>query len=155
VNTYGAFGSVSRERYEVIVEGTDAPELGPDATWREYEFPGKPGDVRRRPPQVAPYHHRLGWLLWFIPLSRAYGEGWFVTLLVKLLQGDPLTRRLLGHDPFPDAPPTHVRARLFHYRFTTSQERRATGDWWVRRPVGELVPAMRLRGTTVTLAAAP
>ena len=30
VNTYGAFGSVTRERYEVVVEGTDASDLGPD-----------------------------------------------------------------------------------------------------------------------------
>jgi len=59
VNTYGAFGSVSSVRDEVIVEGTDASEVGPDTTWREYGFKGKPGDVRRMPPQVAPYHLRL------------------------------------------------------------------------------------------------
>jgi hypothetical protein len=29
----------------------------------EYEFKGKPGDPRRRPPQVAPYHLRLDWLM--------------------------------------------------------------------------------------------
>src|SRR3954454_3996234 len=58
VNTYGAFGSVTRTRYEVIVEGATADRASaPDAEWREYEFKGKPNDVRRLPPQVAPYHH--------------------------------------------------------------------------------------------------
>ena len=145
VNTYGAFGSVSRDRYEVIVEGTDSSGPADEAVWREYEFPGKPGDVRRLPPQVAPYHHRLGWLLWFVPLSPAYGEGWLVPLLVQLLRGDRPTRRLLRVDPFPDAPPVQVRARLCHYRFATLAERRETGVWWVRRPAGELVPPLRLR----------
>src|SRR5262245_39719205 len=74
VNTYGAFGSVSRSRDEVIVEGTDATMIETDTPWREYEFKGKPGDVRRMPRQVAPYHRRLDWLMWFLPLSSRYGE---------------------------------------------------------------------------------
>jgi hypothetical protein len=144
VNTYGAFGSVTRTRYEVIVEGTDAPDPGPDAVWREYEFIGKPGDPGRLPPQVAPYHLRLDWLMWFLPLSRLYGEGWFVPFLGRLLAGDRLTMALLRHNPFPDAPPTYIRARLFKYRFTTWHERRATGMWWHREPAGEFVPPLRL-----------
>ena len=59
VNAYGAFGSMSRRRDEVVIEGTADAAIGPDTTWREYEFKGKPGDPRRRPPQVAPYHLRL------------------------------------------------------------------------------------------------
>src|SRR6185503_3257021 len=73
VNTYGAFGSVSRTRDEVIVEGTEAAAIETDTPWREYEFKGKPGDVRRLPPQLAPYHLRLDWLMWFLPLSSRYG----------------------------------------------------------------------------------
>src|SRR3954469_19222498 len=69
VNTYGAFGSVTKERYEIVVEGTDAETLGESTTWREYEFKGKPGDPSRRPPQVAPYHLRLDWLMWFAAMS--------------------------------------------------------------------------------------
>ena len=144
VNTYGAFGSVTRSRFEVVVEGTDAPMPGPDAAWREYEFKGKPGDPRRMPPQLAPYHLRLDWLMWFLPLSPLYGEGWFVPFLTKLLEGDRPTIALLRRSPFPDSPPTYVRARLFAYRFTTWRERRATGAWWHREPVGDLVPPIRL-----------
>ena len=144
VNTYGAFGSVTRRRYEVIVEGTDAPALTPDAEWREYEFKGKPGDPRRRPPQVAPYHLRLDWLMWFLPISPLYGQQWLAAFLTRLLEGDRATLALLRRNPFPDAPPTYLRARLFDYRFTTWRERRATGAWWVRRPVTDFVSPVRL-----------
>ena len=145
VNTYGAFGSVTRKRYEVVVEGTDAAD--PDgATWREYEFRGKPGDPNRRPRQYAPYHLRLDWQMWFLPLSPLYGEGWLSALLIHLLEGDRRVAGLLRHDPFPNAPPRFVRARLFEYRFTTWAERRETGAWWQRRAVGEFVPPIGLRG---------
>ncbi len=145
VNTYGAFGSVSRVRDEVIVEGADASEVGPDTQWREYGFKGKPGDVGRMPLQVAPYHLRLDWLMWFLPLSPRYGERWFVLFLTRLLEGDRPTLALLRTNPFPDAPPTHVRARLFRYRFSSLKERRETGAWWVRIPLGEFVPPIRMR----------
>jgi hypothetical protein len=145
VNTYGAFGSVSRVRDEVIVEGTFADDPGPTAEWREYGFKGKPGDVRRLPPQLAPYHLRLDWLMWFLPLSAAYGERWFVPFLTRLLEGDKPTLALLRHNPFPDGPPRFVRARLFRYRFTSRQEWRATGAWWSRRPIGDFVRPIRLR----------
>src|SRR5262245_27500241 len=38
VNTYGAFGSITRQRYEVILEGTEEPQVTASAVWREYEF---------------------------------------------------------------------------------------------------------------------
>jgi len=64
LNAYGAFGSITRRRTEVVVEGTLDPDPGPGATWLEYEFRGKPGDVRRLPRQYAPYHLRLDWMMW-------------------------------------------------------------------------------------------
>ena len=145
VNTYGAFGSVSRVRDEIVVEGTLAEDPASDADWREYDFRGKPGDVRRLPPQVAPYHYRLDWLMWFLPLSPLYGERWFVPFLIKLLEGDRATLRLLRRNPFPDRPPTLVRARRFRYRFTSWREWRATGGWWSRAPIGDFVRPIRLR----------
>jgi hypothetical protein len=137
VNSYGAFGSVTRVRRELVVEATD--RLGPDAVWREYEFKGKPGDVRRRPPQWAPYHLRLDWLMWFVPLSPAYGRSWLTAFLGKLLLADPATLRLLRSAPFGAERPTAVRVLMYRYRFTTRAERRATGDWWHRTYERELV----------------
>jgi hypothetical protein len=145
VNTYGAFGSVSRVREEVIVEGTDAAVIQPDTEWREYEFLGKSGDVRRMPRQYAPYHLRLDWLMWFLPLSSRYGERWFLPFMIRLLEGDRPTLRLLRHNPFPDKPPIYVRASLYRYRFTTWREWRDTGAWWVRTPAGVYLEPIRLR----------
>lgn len=146
VNTYGAFGTVTRLRREIVVEGTTDDTISPDTQWREYEFKGKPGDPLRRPRQVAPYHLRLDWLMWFIPLSPAYGRGWFDRFLQRLLTGDRATLRLLRHNPFPDTPPMFVRARLFEYRFTTRAERKATGAWWHRTPLRDYTTPRRLGG---------
>ena len=146
VNTYGAFGSVTRTRYEVIVEGTmsDIPEDA--AEWLEYQFKGKPGEVSRVPRQFAPYHLRLDWLMWFLPL-RGGPERWFLVFLMRLLNADRRLLRLLRVDPFHGIRPRWVRARLFEYRFSTRTERRETGAWWVREVAGEFVPPVSLPPT--------
>ncbi|MFI6935757.1 lipase maturation factor family protein [Streptomyces sp. NPDC050287] len=147
VNTYGAFGSVSRIRYEVVVEGTDDDVPREDSGWREYEFKGKPGDPRRWPRQFAPYHLRLDWMMWFAALSPAYAGTWFSALVERLLENDRDTLRLLRRSPFPpDAPPRYIRARLFRYRYTTWRELRETGACWQRTYVREYLPPTRLTG---------
>jgi hypothetical protein len=85
--------------------------------------------------------------MWFVALAPAYGEGWLLPFLHRLLEGDRPTLRLLRHDPFPADPPRWVRARLYRYRFTTAEERRATGAWWVRELEGTLVGPLGLRRT--------
>lgn len=137
VNTYGAFGSISRERYEVAVEGTSD---GRD--WIEYSFRGKPSDPKRNPRQWAPYHLRLDWLMWFAAFSPSYAAPWFVPFVRKLLENDAPTLRLLGRNPFPDGPPLAVRATLYRYRFTTVRERRETSAVWVRTRVEEFLPPL-------------
>ncbi|MEU1126710.1 lipase maturation factor family protein [Streptomyces sp. NPDC005899] len=139
VNTYGAFGSISRTRLEVVVEGTDEAVVREGTRWREYGFRGKPGDPRRLPRQFAPYHLRLDWMMWFAALSPAYARPWFGPFTERLLLGDRDTLRLLGHNPFPDAPPVHVRARVFRYRFTDWRELRSTGHWWHRTYVRDFM----------------
>lgn len=144
VNTYGAFGSITRERFEIVIEGTDEAVLTHTTRWREYGFKGKPGDVRRRPPQVAPYHLRLDWLMWFAAMSSPAYHEWFLPLLLRLLEADRTTLRLLRDDPFGGARPRYVRALLYRYRFTTPAERRATRAWWSRELVGEYVRPLTL-----------
>src|SRR5271157_3850147 len=51
INTYGAFGTIGRTRREVVIGGTDEPEVTDQTVWKEYEFKGKPGAVRRLPAQ--------------------------------------------------------------------------------------------------------
>ena len=145
VGTYGAFGSVTKERDEVIVEGTTDAVLTPRTAWREYEFKGKPGDVRRRPPQVAPYHLRLDWLMWFAAMSSPAYHEWFVPFVLKLLQADRPTLRLLRVDPFEGEAPRYVRALLYRYRFATPAEHRESGAWWTRELLGDYLPPVSLR----------
>jgi hypothetical protein len=145
VSSYGAFGSVTRHRFELIVEGTDDPAPGPDSVWQAYGFRAKPGPPERRPRQVAPYHLRLDWLLWFAAMSPAplATNPWLSRLLDHLLDGDPAVRRLLRDDPFEGRAPTAVRVRRYRYRFTSPTERRATGAWWSRQLAGEEPPRRR------------
>ncbi|MDN3482844.1 lipase maturation factor family protein [Arthrobacter sp. APC 3897] len=140
-NAYGAFGSITRLRNEVVIEGT-MDEPGADARWLAYEFKGKPGDPGRMPRQFAPYHLRLDWLMWFLALG-ASGGSWFPVLLQKLLDGDRRTLALLRTDPFAGTPPRWVRARVYRYRFSTAAERRADGVWWVREQAGFLSGPVR------------
>jgi len=156
VNAYGAFGSVSRERYEVVLQGSSElfPQVAED--WREYEFWAKPGDPARCPPQIAPYHLRLDWVIWFLPLGLPLAmvsadtperrlawryESWFVQFMNGLLENDPGLTGLLRTNPFGGGKgPRTVRALIFHYRYTTAAERRASGRWWVRTQVGVYLP---------------
>lgn len=146
VNSYGAFGSITRVRHEVVVEGTSDEQPGPATLWREFQFKAKPGDPRRIPRQIAPYHLRLDWLMWFAGISPGYASGWFEPLVEKLLEGDRRVGKLLGAGPFVDEPVRCVRARLFRYNFTGWAELRKNREWWRREPVGEFLPAVRLEG---------
>ncbi len=146
VNTYGAFGSITRERYEIVLEGTDDETLTAGTTWRSYEFKGKPGDPARRPPQVAPYHLRLDWLMWFESMAPAPHSTWFFNLLARLLEGDRETLSLLRTNPFPDSAPRYIRAQYYQYTFTTPGEHRTTGRWWDRRLVGTYYGPVTLAG---------
>jgi len=161
INTYGAFGSMSRERYEVVLEATQAETIGAHTEWREYQFKGKPGDINRLPPQVAPYHLRLDWMMWFIPFSVVGVRGnkilslgydlWFLNLIDKLLQADQNTLKLFRLNPLPNGRPTFVRARYYHYQYTSPMERKETGAFWQRSLVGEYLPPVKLGDLEATI----
>ncbi len=144
VNTYGAFGSVTRERYEIEVEGTTDERPDDRTEWHAYGFKGKPGDPKRRPRQWAPYHLRLDWQMWFAALAPYEGERWFLRFVQRLLEADPSTLDLLRVDPFGGRRPAWVRALLYRYRYTSWDEHRRTGAWWDREPLGEYLSPVRL-----------
>jgi hypothetical protein len=151
VNTYGAFGSVDRERFEVILEGTRDDVPDDSAQWQEYELPCLPGDVNRRPCVITPYHLRLDWQMWFAGNDAARGEPiedepWLVHLLWQLLSGDPAPKPLLARDPFPDAPPQWIRVDLWRYQFSPT---RAGGTWWERERVEPYVLPVSLANTAL------
>jgi hypothetical protein len=145
VNTYGAFGSVGRERYEIVMEGTSDRVITPATEWQEYGFRAKPGDLKRMPPQIAPYHLRLDWLIWFLPFTVAVtGSGirvwrydvWFVRFVQKLLAGDAGILGLMGKNPFAAQPPVFIRALFYRYRYSDWHMKRETGAWWTRELLG-------------------
>jgi len=153
VNTYGAFGNVGRQRFEIVIEGATDRVLTPATEWKEYGFKGKPGDPLRRPPQVAPYHLRLDWMIWFLPFSVAvtnHGvhvseyEIWFIRFVRRLLSNDPATLALMRSNPFPGQPPAQVRALFYRYHYTTRQQKQATGAWWRRELLGAYLPPISL-----------
>ncbi len=145
VNTYGAFGSITRRRHQLVIEGTRAENPAED-DWQAYEHYGQPVRTDERPPQVAPYHLRLDWQLWFAAMRPTPGprQRWIAPLLVALLENDPDTLALFRSNPFPGNPPRRVRILRYRYRFTTPEERAETGDWWTRERTGTYVRPVSL-----------
>lgn len=140
VNTYGLFAVMTTSRPEIIVEGSND-----GMTWLAYEFKYKPGDLWRRPRFVEPHQPRLDWQMWFAALESYHSDPWVLQFMARLLEGSPQVLALLGHNPFPGAPPRYIRALVYDYRFTTPAERRATGEWWHRELKGMYVPEISLR----------
>ncbi|HEV2732875.1 MAG TPA: lipase maturation factor family protein [Terriglobales bacterium] len=140
VNTYGLFAVMTTSRPEIIIEGSND-----GATWLPYEFKYKPGELARRPFWVEPHQPRLDWQMWFAALGNYQSDPWILHFLERLLEGSPQVLGLLGRNPFPNAPPRYIRAQVYDYRFTTPEERKATGEWWHREWKGTYVPEGSLR----------
>ena len=82
VNTYGAFGSVGRERLQLAIEGTMDKVPNEKADWKEYGFKVQPGQLDRHPPWISPYHYRLDWLAWFAAMASPAQYPWMFHLAV-------------------------------------------------------------------------
>jgi hypothetical protein len=140
VNGYGLFRTMTTERLEIIVEGSDD-----GATWKAYELADKPGDVHRAPPILGLHMPRLDWELWFAALARHCTRSpVYLPFVRALLEGSPTVRALLAIDPFPDHPPRYVRSTLWSYTFSTRDERRTTGAWWHAERLGMYCPTVEL-----------
>lgn len=139
-NTYGVFAVMTRQRHEIIIEGSRDGRH-----WAAYEFRYKPGCLSCPPAWIAPFQPRLDWQMWFAALNEnAQPEEWFVKFSDRLLQGSPSVLHLLAKNPFPECPPKFLRADLYDYRFTSASERQASGNWWRRQYWGHYLPECRL-----------
>ncbi|KAM8887924.1 lipase maturation factor 1 [Synchiropus picturatus] len=149
VNTYGAFGSITKERTEVIFQGTSSADpKAPDAVWEEYQFLCKPGDLFRRPCLISPYHYRLDWLMWFAAFQTYEQSEWIIHIAGRLLANDSSVLSLMDHNPFHgrDAP-RWVRGEHFKYKFSRpGSASAAEGKWWVRKRIGAYFPPVDLEG---------
>jgi lipase maturation factor 1 len=137
VNPYGLFSVMTVRRPEISIEGSDDGEH-----WREYVFRYKVSRLDKAPRQVAPHQPRLDWQMWFAALGSP--PGWFLSLLVRLLEGSPEVLALFAENPFPEHPPRMIRAALYDYRMADLATRRNTGAWWTRERLGLYVPPIAL-----------
>jgi lipase maturation factor 1 len=140
INSYGLFAIMTTSRPEIVVEGSD------DGThWKTYDFKYKMGDLKRRPPWVAPHQPRLDWQMWFAALGRYETEPWFQNFCMRLLEGSPDVLGLLDRNPFPVHPPVYVRAVLHQVHFSDASARRNAGVWWTDQRLGDYSPILSLR----------
>jgi len=140
VNTYGAFGTVGRERPVIIFEGTDSADPDTAIDWKEYPYVGSPWDPKLRPPFIAPYQPHLDWQLWFAAMSSPSDYPWTMNLVSKMLHNDPATLSLFAGNPFPDHPPRYVHAVLYIYHFAKPGNPEQV--WWTRDRLGLWLPAL-------------
>jgi hypothetical protein len=121
VNTYGAFGSITKERNELIIFGSEDGEK-----WEEYEFKVKPGDLDRLP-WITPYHYRLDWVMWFAAFQSLEQNPWLLNLVWKLLHNDAELLGIMRSNPFFDSPPRYIKIDFYNYKFSKE------GEVWERK----------------------
>ncbi|MBI1970575.1 lipase maturation factor family protein [Candidatus Woesearchaeota archaeon] len=144
VNTYGAFGTVGRQRHELIIEGTADKTVTEKTAWKEYEIPYKPGDPKQHLPIIAPYQPRLSWQMWFAAMSHPAREEWLIRLVKLLLENDKTALKLIKKNPFPNQPPQFIRISLYHYQFAKPGSP-GSGQVWVRGRIGTWLAAVEGR----------
>jgi hypothetical protein len=140
VNTYGAFGTVGKERLNVVFEGTMDDDSTDNAYWKPYIYKGLPVLLDKRPPQVAPYQLRLDWQMWFASMSSPSEYPWTLNLVWKLLHNESRALSLFGGNPFPGKPPRYVRAVLYRYWFAKPGNPQRL--YWNRERVDIWLPPM-------------
>jgi lipase maturation factor 1 len=157
INGYGVFPPQASPPLRIIpvLEGSRDQGL----TWKQYGYRRMPTFPKEAPPFIAPYHSRLDqWAYYMgngihsgslfgslLPYGNPYfvytRSSWLDLIVQRVLVDDPVTKRALGHNPFPDAPPTLVRIGVVALTPTRPSELRKTGHWWHVRRLGTLVPA--------------
>lgn len=136
-DTYGLFAVMTPHRYEVEFQGSDDGQ-----NWTAYPFRYKPQDPHARPRIYAPYQPRFDWNLWFASLTTWEQAPIVAGTEIRLLQGSEPVLSLFAGNPFPKHPPRFVRAVLWQYWFSTSEEKRAEGVWWRRELLGLYAPTL-------------
>jgi len=140
VNTYGAFGSVGQERYNVVFEGTTGDTTGGKAIWKPYVYKYLPTLPDKSPPQIAPYQPHLDWQMWFAAMGTPEQYPWTYNLIYKLLHNDPDAISLFAANPFPDHPPRYIRAVL--YRYTFAKPGNPQGLYWTMEKLVDWIPVL-------------
>jgi lipase maturation factor 1 len=136
-NSYGLFGRMTWARYEIEFQGS-----GDGLTWTTYPFRNKPQALNEAPGIYAPYQPRFEWNLWFASLGGWRENPFVVRTEQQLLFNNSDVLGFFRFNPFPNAPPTQVRAVIWQYWFTDRATKKSTGAWWRRESRGLYAPAL-------------
>ncbi|XP_071830749.1 lipase maturation factor 2-like [Apostichopus japonicus] len=71
--------------------------------------------------------------MWFAALGSARRNPWFIRLIYRILTNQEEVLDLIDHNPFPKSPPKFIRAKLYHYHFTSWSKN--SKNWWRRKEV--------------------
>lgn len=138
-NQYGLFAVMTRELYQIEFQGSNDGQ-----NWTAYPFQYKPQAVNVAPGIYAPYQPRFDWNLWFASLGNWQQNNIVPLTEERLLTNTPSVLHLFAGNPFAGSPPKYVRAVLWQYWFTSLKQKRATGDWWIRKLLGQYAPTLTL-----------
>ena len=146
INRYAKFGSMTKRRWEIIIQGSSSPSSSKsvDSVWTEWNFKFKPGDPNKAPKFVYPFGHLPGldWQAWFLPLRYERGDKtmpkWFERFIWGLLDNKQdivnLMETQFKHiNPQPTLPLRKLRVLLYDYKFQF-------GKWWVREFIEQWGP---------------
>lgn len=132
-------------------------------TWTPIPWRFMPVGERSPPRFIAPHHPRLDHSCIYVGLglneadpvgglmfeAKPHGmspyshHSWLHRLVQRVLEGEPSVLRLLGQNPFADAPPTWVRVVHRCLKPTSLAERRRSGRWWHARSMTVLHEPVR------------
>jgi hypothetical protein len=142
----------AQNAYDDLSSTPGVEEEAEEDVWREINFRWKPGNVLKRPRQVAPHQPRLDWQMWFAALGRYQHNPWLISLMHRLLllnennntnegfHGNKAVARLLNEPGLVSGQEKLVKLRtvLWDYDFTrmdTEWNRRIPSTIIVKEPL--------------------
>lgn len=139
VNSYGLFARMTVERPELQIQASmDGIE------WIDYEFKYKINQPSDASMQVAPYHPRLDWQMWFVAMYPNFpARDWFHNFIIRLLQNEKAVINLLKKTPF-DRKPRFIRILKYNYEFEDPKVSNS-GNLWKRKLVGVFLAPVNLQ----------
>lgn len=142
INSYGAFGAIGKERFGIVVAGSDD-----GVQWKEYQFPCATDSAAKQPCLITPYHLHLDWQMWFSAMRPQIQEEWLLRLAIRLLENNEEVKRAFTLNPFADSAPRWIKMDLYRYRFAAWQE--WPEAWWNREWVRTYLPPIHLQNPDV------
>lgn len=130
VNSYGAFQSVPKKRFEIVFEASENIKPSED-DWKRFETKVYPHSVDERPGFIAPYNYRLDYALWFVAHNEELiEEEWFQKIVNSLMDRSKAIDSLFRSFPLKSEEIKCVRVMKLTYRFTNVAERNKTDNYW-------------------------